>query len=382
MFLSSIRLSLDIHARSYAEGDDEKIVTMLRAVFNRWPRHDLDVTPLDHWRWKYSNKYLKEKLITVAEKDDRVIGCLHSIPMKTKMHDYSFRGLLGGDAAVHADYRRRGVRNLMSKHIAQNRVDAGIDFVFTVTSNPVVVEMLSKDREQLPFKVINMTRIRDIDLQLRAMPVPNPNIIRLGFTTLKTVNLVKTLVRGGKENIDLEPQTSGEDFLSLVEPFWEKVKSGYEFIVERDSSFIDWRYLDKRGGNFYVTYLSEDSELLGYLVSTVNKVNPDYPLGYIVDMMALPDRLDVANALVEDAMRGFDRMDVNIINVLAVKGAPYERVFSRHGFLDSRVQVHIFHTEYNDKESLVESFNNLNPLKCHFSYGDIDSLPASIPEAR
>ena len=66
---------------------------------------------------------------------------------------------------------------------------------------------------------------------------------------------------------------------------------------------------------------------------------PGQPLGGIYTP---PSRIDVLHALASDAAVHFDDGDVNIVNCLAVKGHQQNRVLAAHGFLDSRVKVHLF----------------------------------------
>lgn len=49
----------------------------------------------------------------------------------------------------------------------------------------------------------------------------------------------------------------------------------------------------------------EDGRILGYAV-----LKRDRDLGYIADLLALPNRLDVVRSLVEDALRSFREADV------------------------------------------------------------------------
>ena len=68
---------------------------------------------------------------------------------------------------------------------------------------------------------------------------------------------------------------------------------------------------------------------MGYSVLKINRLREDYPIGYIVDLLALPDRLEVARVLISDAVRYFDERNINIVNCLTVKGHPYTSLFSR-----------------------------------------------------
>jgi len=122
-----------------------------------------------------------------------------------------------------------------------------------------------------------------------------------------------------------------------------------------------------------VKQVEEDGEILGYSVLKINKSRMVYPVGYIVDILALPGRLDVADLLVADAVKYFDKNDINIVNCLLIKNHPYKRIFNRHGFLDSRIKIHLSYTSHGLEDELKDLRTSSKP---HFTYGDIDSLPA------
>jgi len=367
---------LEFEVRSYRSTDDEKIVRLLQLVFEGWPGQDVQVDPVKFWRWKYENKFLKEKLIALAVKDDEIIGTLQSIPVLVKVKDRSIPGCLGGDACVHPDYRRLGVWNALSPPLKSWRQKAGIKFVYASTRNPIVIRKMSREREGFPFQVINLTRIKDIALQIRKIPVKHSEFVKLGFHVLNVYNGMRNIFNARDYGAIKSTASEIKTFSKLADSFWGAVKDHYDFIIERGSEHLNWRYIDLRAGKFLIRSIVEDEKLLGYCVLSVNRALPDYPAGYIVDMLTLPDRLDVADLLVSDAVRFFDDSGINIVNTLVVKDHPYTRVFSRHGFLDSRIRMHLFYTDVDMDDRLKKDVGELkSPERIHFSYGDLDALP-------
>lgn len=102
-----------------------------------------------------------------------------------------------------------------------------------------------------------------------------------------------------------------------------------------------------------VRQVEGEGRILGFSVLKINRVRREYPVGFIVDMIASPSRWGVADRLIADAVDYFDDRSVNIVNGLIIKGQPFERIYGGHGFLDSGMHPHLY---------------------LHFSYGDIDSL--------
>jgi hypothetical protein len=98
-----------------------------------------------------------------------------------------------------------------------------------------------------------------------------------------------------------------------------------------------------------------------------------------VDFLCLRERPDVAEAMVADAIKFFDEAKVNIVNFLVVKGHPYESIFKRHGFLDSRVRFYLFYNTVNHADEMSKLENDAAD-DVFFSWGDNDSLPVNPPK--
>jgi hypothetical protein len=102
-----------------------------------------------------------------------------------------------------------------------------------------------------------------------------------------------------------------EQFDPSFDRLFEAVASTIPCLAEKDAAFMRWRYgpgspqhpvtvLGVRGGE----------TLLGYAVLRVTREGMD---GYILDLMTLPGRHDVARALLREAVRRFRRAGVQIL---------------------------------------------------------------------
>jgi hypothetical protein len=114
-----------------------------------------------------------------------------------------------------------------------------------------------------------------------------------------------------------------------------------------------------------------DGQILGYMVLRVNSYVPDYPTGYIVDLLTLPDRPDVVSELGRHAVEFFDRRDVNIVQVNVLKNSLAELLFHGLGFVNYPVKPFMnYAAEY--RSNYLDELNLRDVEKMHFSYGDYD----------
>jgi len=368
----------DYFVRPYRPGDEEKIVQFLQLVFDGWPHFDVKCNPLEHWRWKFEDNPLKPIIISLGTSDDKIIGCIHRIPRRIKIEDSVFLCCSGADVAVHPNFRKMGVFKKMDELAKKSEVKSGIKIFYGISSNPIMIKYYSNYRHIFPQGTFAFVRIKDVDRHLQMVHIRNANLYKYGFHVLRNLNKFRN-------TISLAHVLSGpsdQDFRILdirsfdesINTFWDEIKDHYGFIVERSKDYLNWRYCDSRGGDYLIKIAERDGRILGYIVLRVNKYRRDYPIGYIVDLLTLPDRLDVVSALVRDAIHNFDDQNINITKCQIVKNHPYERIFMRYGFLNSRHRIHIFCIPHAPLGEELREYQKSSAKGLHFAYGDYDDI--------
>jgi len=369
--------------RPYRSGDEEEIVELLELVFDGWPKFDLGCSALDHWKWKYLDNPLNTSFIALGVSEDGIIGVNHSFPHRIKIGDDILLGTYGSDLAVHPGFRQIGVKTRTHDLKEEMRKPAGISVTYSVSGNPIVIQSrLRRGRPMFPHPVINLVRIRDIDRQIKAMPVKHAWLTKRGFNAIRTFNEIRNVFRASG-GVDEELRVREiRAFDERIESFWDEVSKHNGFIIERNTDYLNWRYCDPRAGGFIIKQAeSEGGDVHGYIVIKINRYRKDYPIGFIADLITLPGRLNVADLLVVDAMRCFDASDVNIVNFLVPKNHPNENVMRRNGFLNSGIKLQLFFDSEYD-ENILDRLKSFTPDRVHFSYGDIDSFPVDMPDYR
>jgi hypothetical protein len=136
-------------------------------------------------------------------------------------------------------------------------------------------------------------------------PIPRP----LQTLMNRGLEAVDKALGSGFEG-DLEAETL-DSFDDSFDDLFERVAAVVPCLVEKDSSFLRWRY-GPGSPQAPVTLLGvrDGGRLLGYTVLKAASQGQD---GYIMDLTALPGRQDVERALLRGAVRSFRRMGVQII---------------------------------------------------------------------
>jgi GNAT superfamily N-acetyltransferase len=363
--------------RLYEKGDDEGIVELLDLVFDGWPNYDITYSPLEHWRWKYLG-FEGTPYISVAE-DGGIVGCNLGYRVSFRVSGKSITGYYAADTAVHPDYRGKRISSRIIEYQNNHFAGLGAKFTYWGTSNPIYISYgKRRARPLLPFKITNFVRILDIDKQLQAMPVPKPFLNKAGYTALKTLNTIRNSLEKCNRLVPKFEIREIDKFPEEINLLTEAVATNHPFMVERGQEYLNWRYTDPRAGKFTVktAYNPPDGEILGCCVIRVNRIRWDYPVGFIMELMALPSRFDVVDELLKHAVTYFDLQGVNIVNVLASDGHNYRRILNRNGFLDSRVEPYVFINSLVNEAIIPRKTGKPG----YFTFGDLDSLPTQMPQ--
>ncbi len=141
-----------------------------------------------------------------------------------------------------------------------------------------------------------------------------------------------------------------EGFDDSFDELFEKIASKVPCVPEKDSAFLRWRY-GPGSPQFPVTVLGvkEGETLLGYAVLMVTMSGQD---GNVLDLTALPERRDVARALLWESVRFFRRVGVQIVRYrfLESSTSPRSSDLRRLGFFYRKGRRHTLLVKFADRD--------------------------------
>ena len=338
---------LTFSRRAHRTGDDVLLLDLLVAGFGKWPKVEIQCDPIDHLRWKLSNTPEAPGLHRITEVDGKPAASVFCWIQNVKLRDTLYRNIQGVDHVAHPDFQRRGLVAARTEWRRNNPDDQPCDFQFgPLSGHPALVHMHQR-AEQAGTSLGIGNRIRVLTLPLRddagarieqaAPPAPSASAC-----TIRAV----------------------DRFDDRIDDFWQRAAAPYDFIVERTKDYMNWRYADPRAGLFSIHLAEHDGELLGYSTLRVS-----HERGYIADLLTLPGRLDVAAALVEDAVLTLAALAVSRIDWWVNVRHPYQQLVRARGFVDKRV-VDLSCFPHNPALDL--SFLTDPAVPVHISAGDTD----------
>jgi hypothetical protein len=360
--------------------DAEGVVDLLSRVFQPWPRFDIECSPVEHWRWKFidnpanvhANAVEMLPHIVAVDKND-IVGVTHSMLFYNKVGESLCLCTKGVDVATDDRYRGMGVYTQITKLKHEMNKKYGENFTYSLTANPLIINRTSGEQNFLFPRIKYLIKINDVEKHFKKDPSPKKGIIlKVGVYGAKLLNKVTNLsLQSPSTNVELKEIAKFDD---RINTFYDKVKTNYAFIVEKTAEYLNWRYCDKRGGDFKSWIAEENGEIVGFIVLRVNRIDPEYPRGFVMDLLALDSRLDVVESLVSYAIGWFDNLGVNVVHAQLVGGHVYEALLGKYGFLDSRLKPRLTYRPMNISAKDLEIFRSAPPSALHYPYGEGDAI--------
>jgi hypothetical protein len=358
--------------QEFVPGQEGRVVSLLRQASRRWTTLDSTTDLEAHWNWKHRKGPLGPSLVSVAVAGGELVGCNHTIPVRVRVGEQFLSCGYTCDAAVQADSRRRGMLSRLVDHSNGLRRTAGMEFCYFITFNPFLVKPYSRDYEQMPLSCTSFLKVRDVRLHLRSKSSGNRWLDLLGCTLLALKNKT-TRNKTGKKGLD-KPYDIRDviRFDDRADAFWSDAASSFTLIGERTGGFLNWRFCDPRGGDFLVKTAVENNKMIAYIAAKTERLNPEYPQGYIADVLALPGRADAADALIRDAVAHMHASGINAVRCMLPKRSPYAAALRRCGFMDTRQIQPVFIAFPGTRLKTLDKAALGLPGGYHFTYADLD----------
>jgi GNAT superfamily N-acetyltransferase len=355
----------DIKYREYSPEDESKIVELLRIIFPKWRNLD---DPNRNWEWKYL-ECPNPPEIFVAEDAERIVGVNHRLIMEIKIGESVIRAGYGDDVAVHPDYRQLGVWSDLKKFSQKTDTkDNAAKFGYLATENDVVKDNMTKmGYTASKHTLSHLLKIRDQEAFLRQKEKEDV-VTRIAIAALTGLGEVKQRLANEPKPINDFKIVEIPNFDKKFDQFWYQVQKGYDYCIVKDSRYLNWKHSRPTVKEHVYRVALKGEDILGYSVLDVRE-NMDYREGAVSDLMTLPERLDVANALIENANEHFTQRGVAAIYLQTTTGHPYERLALQNGFIDASSQNKTyFYYRVIGNSIPVNYLENINPSRIQLSY--------------
>jgi hypothetical protein len=350
----------------------ERSAEILHAAFPRWPgRHRLRVPDVEHLRWKIEGAGDGPGRVAFTDLDGQIISLAIHMLARVLVKGQPRLACYATDAAMHPNYQGLGLYSKRREY-SQAQWNDLYDLSYGVTHNVKVLHLREK-RGTSPLENPLRTLLRPYDARrLSALDE------RKGRSRLRAVLYapgVRALSLGMRilhpRRAPSSPSWSireARGFDERADEFAKRAAEQFDLIQLRDRRFLNWRYFDPRTPNSTVLVAEECGELLGYVA-----YRTEGPDGYLMDLLALPGRLDVAHGLAAETDRAFRGSGVMGARCWTMRRHPYVPVLHAYGFIPSRYETGFNYRARRMPESELE-FMGKPEARIHFTLADLDTL--------
>ena len=266
--------------RSYQPGDEAAILELFARSFHQ-PR------TVDHWRWKYAaNPYGNERISEAFTADGRLVGHYAGYPVLFRHESNAAQAHQIGDTMTDASVRHigRGPTSILGRtalHFYVNFCETRVAFNYGFNVANI---------QKFSLRFLRSDRVVPVDYRVR-------DLIR---DPLDKLSRAERWLRG----IRLQLVTSAT---AEWDALFARVAPHYRFLVQRDSSWVNWRYLQCPDVRYGVVAIRKWHRLTGWVVFRIRD-----------------GKLVIGDALIEpDQAEGFEaavRHLAAVYSVSAVEG--------------------------------------------------------------
>jgi GNAT superfamily N-acetyltransferase len=316
----------------------------------------------ERWKWQYEkNPHCPPEgpEIWVAKEHGQILGQYASMPVRLKVGDRMVRASWGMDVMVKPNLQGKGVGSKLFQYWDE-QVEASLGLGLSLASYRLFQKLKWKDVGPVPCYT------RPLDpyslLARRLGPV-------LGRMVAPLAGAAHWVVYPGQRasRVGVRVSLLETPFGPAFDRLWEKASTGYDFVAERKSRYLEWKYREIPYVTYEIYQAHRGDELVGYVVlrsAEKNKIK----LGLVVDLFAHPEDEEAVDALVDLAARWGRDNRVARLQTFTFDRRLAKR-YRRKGFMSLKspmqfcLQIHSDHID--------ESFFR-DTSRWHVTFGDSD----------
>lgn len=260
-------------------------------------------------------------------------------PVTASVHAKSYPAVWARDLMVLNRWRKSGIFALLF-HVFMEKMKNRTAFTMLGGAHDYVVAR---------YKKIGYVHLGYLPLYV--CPVSSSKILRR-YVKPKTIadisgNIMQYLLKGKRRiwnmSLSSEPRNVAirriHDFDESFDVFWEKVSRAFPAIVQRDSTYLKWRFLNTPFWNYEIFKAEGQGKILGYIVLREG-LSRDFATGVISDMLAHPEDTNTIQALIRFAQTYFSgKRHLELIRC-DILGPGFERQLKKLGFFRIRSTIH------------------------------------------
>jgi GNAT superfamily N-acetyltransferase len=305
----------------YQRADRERVFALLRDVY---PPSDA-ARLMRQWDWKYEDNPFnpdREPYILLLQEHHQLVGMYGRLFFPAVIDGSLHLIHHGCDLVVHPAYRGRG---LSAQLRDRDLIESAIHFSW---QNEASYQAARRDGTAgVPYRAL--VRPLDVGVMLR-------HVVGDHWFT----RTASGLINGALQRLPPVRRHSGDPEVAVTRiacfddrfyRLWQRCSDGYRAMIVRDQGYLEWRFSQRPGAEYYIAAATRGSDLVGYMVTRYADRNGERR-GYLVDFLVEKSEAPVFAALVAHAV-DYLRQQRASLAICRLAVPPYRSMLYRHGFL-------------------------------------------------
>ena len=314
--------------RRFSISDVTSVVQLLNNVFK-------PPTPFteEWWHWKYEKNpagfWGEQGDAWVAEDKGEIVGHYAVIPSIISLYGKTILAGQSVDTAVHPEYRGMGIFGSLAKNVYAD-IKNRYSFLYGYPTEMAYKGFLGLGWKENPVNdlmmFVNYRRPLESLLSNRLEILSAASFLKVYQSMKRASTLHKTKSKHDEEIVAEETSKFKDDENTL----WETRKDDSKIILERTSSFLNWRF-SKIFGDYriWIGKSLKDNSTKGYLVLRKNRQNKITFLD-IVDFYSSADGDKLLFTVLDLSLR---EKDIDIVRMRVPGWHRYSRILAERGFV-------------------------------------------------
>lgn len=350
-----------ITVENYRPGDEVGINRLFNVVFDQQRE-------IEEWAWKFTEGPVDSRpFIVLAKEGDKVVGHSASLVLNLKYHDSTVRAHNAVNYMIHPNCRGKGVSVQLYRKAREQWMKSEIDctFAFPNKAGYLVVKKLYKYKEFIKVKTLSkrlswrLACAKRLNSPFIVSVIAAVTRIVIGLTIcLKSIDIFGKIRYGIVRELDKD-KTNG---------FWNSVKDKYEIMLERDFSYLNWRYIKKPANNFSIIQAEDQGVMVGIAVTNVIKSFTEKK-GQIMECLCKDEKITVQ--LLARCLLLLSRQQVDYVECRISSEDPLQEQLLELGFID-RIGEDKAYSLYQIYTPKVKDGDMQDASKWHVTCGDSD----------
>lgn len=345
----------------------EEAVALLERAFGTWPRVTLSVPATEHLEWKMNGPLPGFPAALIGEVDGELAGLRVCLARNVLVRGEPKLFLHFVDAGVDPAMQGLGVNRAVQQTMHddwQPRFDLSIDD----STNPHMIH--GRTRLGNPQLFGNAPRPAMLPLEASRIARGHSGRLPAPLAALR-LRVASAVTRAAGRGLRVAPSDVAirtiDRFDERFEAFCAAASAPFEFIAERNPTFLNWRYADPRAGRYTIRAAARDGALLGYAVTSIED-----GVTHVSDLLVLPGELEVVAALLEDAIDGARAAGSAALSCWLPPRHPYRGAFRAAGLFTLGDTAVLYRPVSMPAEEL--EFLQARDASMHLMHGDTDFI--------